>query len=255
MFEIIGRLVDLIPQIFVISSVAIVGFYLSKRFGSSADTPEDRVANWFIELKRFGTNAMIAAPSKEELLFRAPLVIVFGELSPTAWAMILYGAMIFGLMHLNVLHSYLFTKLPATTLRYRIQRALHLTQTSILGVVCGYCGVASHSLWLPVLVHTLWNTGITIVQGICAASEYRRLHEGLELQEIPPGQGFYLHLQHSRSQRAYRTILFESGFSNPIHQGSEFDLLGNNNAPGTKFVVHKIIRTDSSVSVYAMPKI
>ena len=248
------RLIGIIPQVLVVSSVAGAGYYLSKRLGPAAETSEARVRDWFGELKKLAVKMILVAPCWEELIFRAPLVIVFGDLSPTAWIMITHGAVLFGLMHVNVLHPYHFTALPATARRARIHKAAHFTQTTALGFVFGYTAVASGSLFVPVIIHALWNSGVIILQGIVAASGYRRVHEGTNVEEISPGQGFFLHLKEGISQAVYRTILYESGFSNIVRVGSEFDLLDDNDGSATKFRVYKILKTKVGVSVYAARK-
>ena len=80
--------------------------------------------------------AALLAPVMEELLFRGVLLNAAANAARSTWAGILISALMFGLIHAELHH------VPALML---------------FGAVLGYAYVRSGSLWLPVLMHVVFN--------------------------------------------------------------------------------------------------
>ncbi len=122
--------------------------------------------------------ALVLAPASEELLFRAPIVFLFEDLSPLAWYGVLASGLVFGLTHwsgnkisLNLLvkewqadrHtsdsvSKELKRLAEERLKAVLAlRTFHVLTASALGVVAGYYGILCQSLFVSVGIHAVSN--------------------------------------------------------------------------------------------------
>lgn len=88
------------------------------------------------------TDLLIFAPTADELLFRAPLLILFSQLSPSAWGGIIALALGYGLLHWLKEERFKSTAFAATLL---------------LGIITGFSVVYAQSIWAGVAIHFVWN--------------------------------------------------------------------------------------------------
>lgn len=118
------------------------------------------------------------APLTEEVVFRAPLLLLFDHLSENAWLGVSISALLFGGAHWRG------TKIDITDIpekrangeaitddtqaelelagkeharRVLISKILHVILTTPLGLAFGYYGVKHQSLWLCIALHAGWN--------------------------------------------------------------------------------------------------
>ncbi|MCK6482745.1 MAG: CPBP family intramembrane metalloprotease [Phycisphaerae bacterium] len=89
-----------------------------------------------IEVGLVVLGAALLAPVMEELLFRGVLQNAAANAARSTWAGIVVSALMFGLIHAE-LH--------------------HVPALMVFGAVLGYAYVRSGSLWLPVLMHVVFN--------------------------------------------------------------------------------------------------
>lgn len=117
----------------------------------------------------------VLAPTAEELLFRAPIIVMFPDLGGFAWMGILISAGIFSLLHIKEKNLGIFEVLNAKNgddsliekenqvekgldrAERRLRIVFRLAATFILGIIAGYFGIKHQSLWLSIGIHSLWN--------------------------------------------------------------------------------------------------
>lgn len=97
---------------------------------------------------------------KEELIFRAPLVVLFTSMTTSAFTGVVVSTALFSLMHVRASLGFLVQFLHSPTLKFKIKnrdRIIAGMATAILGWICGYCAIRSQSLWVPTVIHIAWN--------------------------------------------------------------------------------------------------
>lgn len=177
------RILLFLPSILIIGGIAIVTFlYLKlmiRKFGDnlkSIDWVEQNKLR--VSLLLSSPNAYILAPTWEELVFRAPIIIMFSELSQSAWYGILVSSILFSVLHWRGNKITLFEILDAKELgenksdnlkdeserlrqekkkRVKLRKALHVLLTFPTGIMLAYCGIKYQSIWMTVGLHSLWN--------------------------------------------------------------------------------------------------
>ena len=127
----------------------------------------------------------ISTPSREELIFRAPLLVFFGTVSGLAWLGIIASAIVFSLMHFISPANKSILKTTRIIEReclgeeldpegdeneeedkkktIRKVKMIRGVNSFIFGVLIGYLGVRYQSLWLCVGIHAGWNLVVPIV--------------------------------------------------------------------------------------------
>ena|SRR3989344_3700349 len=185
----IDRIMQFLPSILVIASIAISTFiYLKvviKKIGPAWKSVEWHSKNKWKVIWLVGAPAVnVWAPTAEELIFRAPIIIAFGTMSSSAWIGILISSAVFGAIHwfgkkINILEILSekeagniktdnldteLSELEATqSKRVRIQRIAHVFTTMPLGVLSGYYGIKYQSIWVSVSIHAIWNLVMPII--------------------------------------------------------------------------------------------
>lgn len=125
-----------------------------------------------------GPEIYFLMPLREELVFRAPLIIAFGFLSSYAWIAVLLIGTVFAVTHSlgkkltisEVLREHKERQIETDSLKetvsflegvmkkeIRIRRLLQPLFIFPLGILTGYYGIQYQSLWLVVGIHVLWN--------------------------------------------------------------------------------------------------
>ncbi|MBM3272562.1 CPBP family intramembrane metalloprotease [Candidatus Kaiserbacteria bacterium] len=234
--------------VFVVGTASYL-WYLKRR--TSFHNRSDRLNNWRHVLAQFSVVGVLAAPCIEELLFRAPLAILYTELNASAWLAIVQLAVIFSTWHLNVTHSFLFRELPATN-RILLQRKIvYLSTVGLLGLCLGYVAVRYQSLLAPVMLHMSWNIFAVIVMSRVAIMQKRALEAlGCDLAEVPAHAVFILHLQETRQQGVFESSAFEGGDAFAI--GKVFSMHNDNRGTIRHFKVYKIKQTpEGAFNVFA----
>ena len=134
---------------------------------------------WKAFWRLLGPEIHLLLPFREELIFRAPLIIAFGFLSPHAWIAVLLVATVFAALHsllgkkltLSEVFSehekrHLETDSLKETISFlkeakkkeiRIRRLLHPVLILPLGILTGYYGIQYQSIWVAVGIHVFWN--------------------------------------------------------------------------------------------------
>ncbi|MBI2670313.1 MAG: CPBP family intramembrane metalloprotease [Candidatus Yanofskybacteria bacterium] len=113
----------------------------------------------------------IFVPIQEELIFRAPLILIFSGINGNAWTGILVSAFAFATSHYFGNQIKLFDGQVKTddiktgiaeiekmeAQQIKIRRLLHVVCTFPLGVLAGYYGIKYQSIWISVGIHSVWN--------------------------------------------------------------------------------------------------
>ncbi len=172
-----------LPSMLVIALIGLLArFYARsqlKKFGNNVNNLEWMRKNKFAFEMKFGSPLLyICAPTIEELLFRAPLIILFSSVTSHAVLGITASAVLFGLMHifnkkvklpqiLSESNECSQEKLTVSELVAKIEKRdkkrifylniIAVCATTILGLLAGYFGVYYQSIWVAVGIHAAWN--------------------------------------------------------------------------------------------------
>ena len=172
-----------LPSVLIISCIALITFLyiriVRKCLGVNLKSVEWNKENLWKSALMIGTPILnLGAPAVEELIFRAPLIIIFDSISSTAWYGILISSLLFGLAHFfgkKVSMSDLFSArennenesddVQAETDRIHkklgkiilARRIFHVFVTFLAGIVFGYYGIVYQSIWVSFGLHSLWN--------------------------------------------------------------------------------------------------
>lgn len=183
------RFFQFLPSITVLMSIALVTFvYLrlvSKKFKERMKSIEWCKENHWKIIWLIGVPLQhIWAPVAEELVFRAPLIVLFSSISGNAWRGIWISSILFSLVHYFGKKIALFEVLSAKekgdtktdsleaeisdiqkkeSKRVRIRKFLHPVAVFPLGVLSGYYGVKYQSIWTSVGIHFVWNLIMPII--------------------------------------------------------------------------------------------
>lgn len=145
-------------------------------------------------VRRYVFRGVIIHPILEELIFRMPLIILFGELSLTAWVAIIISSIVFSITHLlnaerderdNITFSTLMQRYKSGLLGsdnyteefLKIHNRLPVPKKSkgfvknptqviaaiVAGLMAGYFGIKLQSIWVSVAIHALVNTSPIIL--------------------------------------------------------------------------------------------
>lgn len=178
-----------LPSLLIIACIAGAAFLCVKlatrRFGTNLKSVEWNKKNRFKVALTIGLpSILIFAPTAEELIFRAPLIIVFGSMSPVAWYALLVSSAIFSLIHWfrkvwlvpNLSSAKECTECESDDMAAEVNRlqkknkktvvvmkVASLIFTLFAGLLFGYLGITYQSIWLCVGLHAVWNLTVPIL--------------------------------------------------------------------------------------------
>lgn len=182
------RFSTFLPSMLVLLGIAAVvrlyTYLVIKRWGNLIESVEWRKKNTFKAYLLVGLPVVcLYAPALEEVIFRAPLLILFNGLSPAAWYGIVIASVIFSVCHwfgqkftlTDVMEDKKEGELPTGPVTEEIRelakkepkRALrrkiyHVIGTFPAGIFLGYFAIKSQSLWVAAGLHSLWNLAVPI---------------------------------------------------------------------------------------------
>lgn len=150
-----------------------------KKYGEKLDSVQWTAKHIIARMKLDTMTVSVCSPAVEEVLFRAPLIIMFSSLSSNAWYGIILSSALFSLLHLpklkianiyTILAEWQKGNLESDSVKQESARLLseqkvstskdkiiQLVVTFCLGVMFSYIGIVYQSLWLCVTVHAIWN--------------------------------------------------------------------------------------------------
>lgn len=146
---------------------------------------------------------LIAVPLSEELVFRAPLVLVFESLTPAARVAVLLSALAFAMVHVygswgekskSMYAQHLFWQRYEAGLlkdeefwkdlreirnlaeQWASQNAfqvylvdgIQFVAPLVMGAIAGYVGIKEQSLWWPIAIHSVSNATVSLLLGCVA---------------------------------------------------------------------------------------
>ena len=185
----IGRIIHFLPSICVLLSIfALTCLYL-KIIGRLKKDLQN--IEW-VRRNKLKAVALVGfpiiylwAPLLEELIFRAPIVVLFGSISNYAWIGISISSALFAAIHCigigediyfiagleeiedidSALRVEDLEKKPLAISRNEIKkrRLIKVASTFILGMLAGYFGVKYQSLYVCVGIHIIWNLVMPII--------------------------------------------------------------------------------------------
>lgn len=168
------RFIDLLPSILLLAAISLIIFlylrFLSKKIRSIETDNGNQQTGQNKPIKVFGSLLLcvILAPAVEELIFRAPLIICFPELTKSTWIAIILVAAVFGYVHINNYKNWkkFFENLKkeekveanADTERLaKFKTLLQIFAAFAFGIIIGYEGIEHQSLMLCFALHAGFN--------------------------------------------------------------------------------------------------
>ena len=111
----------------------------------------------------------LLTPPAEEIVFRLPLLILFESLTPGAWAGILLGGVLFGLVHMWSIHITITAspRIPFINVSSDVSGkndVLLYFVALIFSVLVGWITVLTQTLLWAVLIHVVWNSTLAFVE-------------------------------------------------------------------------------------------
>lgn len=186
----VERISYFLPSILIILAIALATFVYFKLINKRLDL-KSRNLEWYRQ-NRWKVSFLVGipainvlAPTAEELIFRAPIIVIFSSLTCGAWVGIIVSAVIFAITHWWG-NKFSFKEINeaakgesqaqaddlTTAIKHleeskakelKIRRLLHVGVTFILGILFGYFGIKYQSIWLCVGIHAAWNLVMPIV--------------------------------------------------------------------------------------------
>ncbi len=177
------RIHAFLPSILGIACIAGVTFlylkWVIKRFGDNLKSVEwhkknERKVVWTVGVPLVN----VWMPAVEELVFRAPLIIMFSAMSSTAWYGVFVSSGLFALSHWfgkqiwmpDILSArengdHESDDVVAETNRLHeekgreimVRKVIHVVLTLPLGILAGYYGIKYQSIWVAFGIHSAWN--------------------------------------------------------------------------------------------------
>ncbi len=164
-----------LPSVLIIAGIACITFLYLNKVMEYVGCYE-RKAIWLFKLPF----TYILCPTFEELVFRAPLIIAFGALSPSAWYGIIVSSILFSLCHWDfrkkISPSDISDAFRSDNHEKKLERLLkergigiiwrhiiHCVLALSAGVLMGYYGIKYQSIWVSVGIHAVLNLVAPIV--------------------------------------------------------------------------------------------
>jgi membrane protease YdiL (CAAX protease family) len=193
----IEKLVSFLPAIIVLSSIVVILLCLY-RFIPARLLDKEKLKNlkyavqWSKEHKlRIVLMTILVAglyfPALEELIFRAPLIVIFDTLSGHAWIGILVSSVLFAVVHYSgkfavtgfeaMKEMSIANREPEERVdRFESKRENfikvikwgRLISSFLIGILLGYLAIKYQSLYLCFGVHAAWNLVLRHILGILA---------------------------------------------------------------------------------------
>ena len=183
------RFLTFLPSVLVIASIALITRVYLKwiigRFDENAKSVQWHQQNKWKVFWLVGMPVQIVwAPTVEELIFRAPLVLAFSGMSSFAWYGILTSAVLFSLMHWSGKKIWMPEILLARAegshksddigeeverlhqeagKKILVSRISHVIFALLAGISAGYYGILYQSIWVSVGIHAAWNLVMPVV--------------------------------------------------------------------------------------------
>ncbi|MDP3770051.1 MAG: CPBP family intramembrane metalloprotease [bacterium] len=176
-----------LPSIVILACIAGVTFVYVKlvirRFGDDFKSIEWREKNKWKLTWMVGTPmSNVFAPTAEELIFRAPLIIAFSTMSSAAWYGLFASSVLFAMAHwrgkkismqdiLSVQDNEKSDDLKREVNQFyqehrkeiMMRKILNVVFTLPLGILAGYYGIMYQSIWLSSGIHLVWNLIIPVI--------------------------------------------------------------------------------------------
>ncbi|MCX6815325.1 MAG: CPBP family intramembrane metalloprotease [Candidatus Aenigmarchaeota archaeon] len=128
----------------------------------------------------------IWAPFVEEMVYRAPLILVFQSTTIYSWIAILVSSAIFGIAHWSSPTATMFDvfsekeegaletddsikelkKVEEKKGNVILRRVINVISGFTLGILCGYYGIKYQSIWVAVGIHVAWNLLAPVIIGM-----------------------------------------------------------------------------------------
>lgn len=114
---------------------------------------------WACLWKLKAPTLFVWAPTAEELVYRAPIIVIFSAMSENAWYGVIASGVLFGLTHLKNQGEEIDQLFEEDGGRYAkiAFKLLHVIITMCMGMLCGYYGIQYQSIWVSVGLHAAWN--------------------------------------------------------------------------------------------------
>lgn len=160
------RIYTFLPSVLILAGVAgAIIIYLKligKRLGDNFTSDGWRKNNEWKILFIAMSLQNVSAPALSEIVFRAPLIIAFNEVSLAAWDWIFVSSFFFLLVRL-LLGRKLWTEQEINIVAREV---LTIASTLPLGILTGYYGIKYQSIWVAFGIHSVWNFFIPSPKGI-----------------------------------------------------------------------------------------
>lgn len=165
------RFILFLPSIALVLITGFLGFLLARfqrrRLRDKLKNPDWREKNNQKLLLLFGFPVnCIWGPAVEEVVFRAPLLILFSSFTDGAKLGILISSLCFGVIHyLSPLKKRVYesNQKDAERRKKSWHRVAHGVMTMIAGIFFAYFAIIYQSLWVSYAVHAIWNFLFSIV--------------------------------------------------------------------------------------------
>lgn len=183
----VEKLVSFLPPIIVLLFIVVIllcfsRLIVSRLFDKEKLKDPEYVAQWSKEhkLKTILISTLsisLYAPALEELIFRAPLIIIFDTVAGYAWIGILVSSVVFAVIHLfGKFSEIIFEGTKEAFIASeelgeeeiddfessregfikRVNRS-RLLSSFLVGILSGYLGIKHQSLYLCFGIHAAWN--------------------------------------------------------------------------------------------------
>lgn len=146
---------SLIVMIFILILIRVINWLSNRLYGAKSKDFDWSFEHFF---KMFwltkGIRTCARAPVLEEMLYRLPIIILFPKLTIYACIGIVISSVLFAVAH--------WGNFPEEKTSTRLKC---LIVPLIIGLLFGFCGVLTQTVWLVVIMHSIWNL-------LCTSTEY-----------------------------------------------------------------------------------
>jgi len=191
------RLIQFLPSLVILVGIVVtISLYLAYflKWSDRKDIADDAVWIAWVKTKKIRLMSLLAGilnlnirtPIMEELIFRAPLIVVFSKLSGYAYLGLGLFGILFAVTHYFIPDLYfcdfdnalkrskdlkgfgreLDQEIKNNRKIIRRIRILKVVLTFVLGVISGYFGIKYQSIYVSAGIHIGWNLLLPIIAGI-----------------------------------------------------------------------------------------